>query len=166
MVFAAFDTFLEDDVAPGTSTTPTSGSTYDYILGRLVDSLTVDFGSNLTKFATLQPRSNSTLRDVTASTAIEVREALEDDGNRPIPLGVIFAQPSQPITDNHQVLVIGYFKRAGGPRILKVYDPNRPDQISYVNTGTREITDQDGSNPVPFRGVFVEKYESKTAPWS
>lgn len=35
-----------------------------------------------------------------------------------------------------------------------------------MNTETREITDQDGSNAAPFRGVFVEKYQRKTAPWS
>ena len=47
-----------------------------------------------------------------------------------------------------------------------VYDPNRPDQISYVDTEARVIMDQDGGNQVPFRAVFVEKYEKKTAPWS
>jgi hypothetical protein len=79
---------------------------------------------------------------------------------------VIFAQPNGALTDNHQVLAIGYFKRANGPRILKVYDPNRPDQITYINTETRRITDQDGGNSTPFRGIFVEKYQSKTPPWS
>jgi RTX calcium-binding nonapeptide repeat (4 copies) len=166
MVFAALDTFLVDDVAPGTATTPTSGLTYSYIRDRLVDSLTVGFGSNLAKFALLQPKSSTQLRQVTASTAIEVRDALRANGNRPLPLGVIFAQPGEPITDNHQVLVIGYFKRANGPRTLMIYDPNRPDQISYVDTEARRITDQDGSNAEPFRGVFVEKYERRTAPWS
>jgi hypothetical protein len=166
MVFAAFDSFLADDVAPGTSTTPTSGQTYDYIAGRLVDSLAVDFGYNLRKFLELQPKTGSELAAVTRSTAIEVRDDFRAAGNRPIPLGVVFAQPNQPLTDNHQVLAIGYFKRADGPRMLKIYDPNRPDQMSYINTETRQITDQDGSNAVPFRGIFVEKYEAKTAPWS
>jgi RTX calcium-binding nonapeptide repeat (4 copies) len=166
MVFAAFDTFLKDDPAPGTSTTPSSGQTYDYVQGRLVDSLTVGFGYNLGKFVELQPKSNSELTTVTRSTAIQIREKLEDDGLRPIPLGVIFAQPNGALTDNHQVLVIGYFKRADGPRMLKIYDPNRPDRMAYVNTETKRITDQDGSNSVPFRGIFVEKYESKTPPWS
>ena len=79
---------------------------------------------------------------------------------------MVFAQPGEPITDNHQVLAIGYFKRADGPRIIKIYDPNRPDRMAYINTETRRITEQDGSGAVPFRGIFVEKYERKTAPWS
>ena len=166
MVFAALDTFLDDSTAPGNATTPTSGQTYDYIAGRLVDSLTVDFGSNLAKFAAFQLMSNADLRQVTRNTAVEARDKLRDNDNKPFPLGVVFAKQNEPITNNHQVLVIGYFKRADGPRTLMVYDPNRPDQISYVDTEARVITDQDGGNSVPFRAVFVEKYEKKTAPWS
>jgi len=156
MAFAALDNWRIDDTAPGTTTTPQSGQVFDYLWSRLLDSLTIDLGFNLGKFAELQLRSNSELTTISNAEVAAIKSQLN---SRPTPVGVVIAAPTQPIWNNHQVLAIGWFTRSGST-VLKVYDPNVPDVIRYLDVGAKTL----GGTAI--RGIFHEHYNARTAPWS
>ena len=73
---------------------------------------------------------------------------------------MIIPAAGQPIWGNHQVLAIGWFNTTAGTPVLKLYDPNNPDTISYLDVAAKTL---DGS---PIRGLFMEKYNERTAPWN
>jgi hypothetical protein len=157
MAFAALDNWNVDDVRPATSTTPPqSGQVFDYLWSRLLDSLTMDAFSNLYRFADLQNRTNAQLSAVTTAEVNVIKAQLE---TRPTPVGVIIPAAGQPIWRNHQVLAIGWFTR-NGTTVLKVYDPNRPNEITELDVAARTL----GGTTI--RGLFNEHYSARIAPWS
>lgn len=162
MAFAALDNWRFDDVAPGTTTTPQSGQVFDYLWTRLVDSLTLDLSWNLFRYADLQNRTNAQL---VTSNAVEAQAIVAQLASRPTPVGVVIPAAGQPIWGNHQVLAIGHFTR-NGSTVLKVYDPNEPDVISYLDVNARTLGRADDTTPSAIRGLFHERYNQRSAPWN
>ena len=113
MAFAALDNWRVDNIAPGTATTPQSGQTFDYLWSRLLDSLTIDFASNLYRFNDLQWKTNTALTTSNNTEVALIKGALTA---RPVPVGVIIPAAGQPIWGNHQVLAIGWFNTAAARR--------------------------------------------------
>jgi Ca2+-binding RTX toxin-like protein len=161
MAFAALDNWRVDDSAPDFSTTPQSGSTFDYLWSRLLDSLTIDVFANLYRFNDLQWKTNAQLNAVTTAEVNLIKAQLV---TRPTPVGVIIPAAGGPIWGNHQVLAIGWFT-SNGSTVLKVYDPNRPDVISYLDV-TLKTLGPAGSTGMNIRGVFNERYTARSAPWN
>jgi hemolysin type calcium-binding protein len=157
MAFAALDNWRLDVKAPGTATTPQSGQVFDYLWSRLLDSLTIDTGFNLTRFADLQLKSNSDLATISNSELAAIKAELPV---RPTPVGVVIAQPWGAMWDNHQVLAIGWFTDTAGHQVLKVYDPNRPGAISYLDVTAKTL------NGGAIRGIFQEHYSARTPTWA
>ena len=157
MAFAALDNWRVDDVAPGTATTPQSGQTFDYLWSRLLDSLTIDIFHNLYRFNDLQWKSNADLAAISNAEVAAIKTQLQ---SRPTPVGVIIPAAGQPIWGNHQVLAIGWFNDSDGTPVLKLYDPNTPDTISYLDVAAKTL------NGTPIRGFFGEHYNARTAPWN
>jgi hypothetical protein len=58
------------------------------------------------------------------------------NAGNPIPLLIIEAKDLPDVSDNHQVLAIGYFRRGGpnGQAVVEIYDPNFPGRVMYLNT--------------------------------
>ena len=153
MAFAARDHWILDKNAPGDGTTPQTGVVFDYMWSRLVDSLTIDASSNLFRFNTLQQSTASTLETVNMAETMSLKTSL--DSGTPVPVGVIIPSASGPIWANHQVLAIGYFTNTAGATVFKLYDPNFPDAITYLDTGTKRLGAQ------AIRGWFKEKVDFK-----
>ena len=123
MAFAALDNWRVDDVAPGTATTPQSGQTFDYLWSRLLDSLTIDFASNLYRFNDLQWKTNTALTTSNNTEVALIKGALttppgpgrgDHPRRRPADLG-------QPPGPRHRL--VQQQQRHAGPEALR---PQRP----------------------------------------
>lgn len=156
MAFAALDNWRFDENAPGLTQ-----QTFNFLWSRLIDSLTIFGGVNLARYPVLQNMTNA---ELVPSNLIETNAIKTQLNTRPTPVGVIIPSASGPIWANHQVLAIGWFVRNGGT-VLKVYDPNHPDVISYLDVNARTLGPNDGSTPQNIRGLFHELYTPATTPW-
>jgi len=81
------------------------------------------------------------------------------DAGDPVPIGLVYA--TKHITDNHQVLAIGYDEENQAQSTIYVYDPNCPDTRSTIRLQFGEhALDGGGScgTGPPLRGLFCEIY--------
>jgi hypothetical protein len=157
MAFAARDTWAADDTAPTITTTPQSGVTFNYLWSRLLDSLTMDAFANLYEFNDLQHKTNA---ELTVNNLLETNAIKTALASGPVPVGVIIPSATGPIWANHQVLAIGWFTNSAGSTVIKLYDPNHPDVITYLDVNAKTL------NGSPIRGLFLERFTTRVAPWS
>jgi hypothetical protein len=159
MAFAARDHWILDKNAPGNATTPQSGVVFDYMWRRLVDSLTIDFSSNLFRFNDLQQKTTTALNASNVTETVLIKSAL---ASGPVPVGLIIPSATGPIWANHQVLAIGWFvDPATGNTVVKLYDPNHPDEMTYLDTTAKTLRAASAANGSPIRGWFKEKVDFK-----
>jgi YVTN family beta-propeller protein len=179
MSYGALDTFRAGSVRPPTTAVPPqSGPVFDYVFGRLVDSIPVGM---LARYVDFESRPIEDVRDplfgtllitgTKTSSLAEVPAIRADlDEGRPVPIGLVLVSLPSPPWDNHQVLAFGRF-RSGGEDVLETYDPNFPDATTFLWTESMKMTtDRAGANLAYPRvqGYFSElpAYQAKLPPWA
>ncbi len=189
MVYAALDTF---NAGNGTTTptlaaantqvapTPDSGALFNYLYARQLDSLGGGTLPTLLEYslAPQQTRDGVTgLDEMTFKTFTHEIVPAINAGN-PIPLLLVETQKLTDVSDDHQVLATGYFRRGGanGQAVVEIYDPNFPGRIMYLNTAENnglpsrvESSDPAGQDVVAtFHGFFStnETYSYHRPRWA
>lgn len=163
MSAGAADHFNAGSAAPVTTSTPSSGSLYDYLYARQVDSL-VDHGKHGVRALILgmvlpekdlkDPVFNKVvLEGLNSRTQDHIKKAKGRFANNkvaPILLvktGVPSPNPANikaKITTNHQVLGIGYFKNRG-QRVVAIWDPDLSfGDAEYSDAPTSDLEARDG----------------------
>jgi hypothetical protein len=188
MTYAALDTFYASNgtTAPpgplntfGGSVAPQSGPLYQYFVNRQYASLGGNVLLTLLKYE-VSPQETSlgvTGLDEMSYKAFTNQIVPAINAGHPVPI-LLLENRANP-ADDHQELVIGYFRRVnpGGQAVLEVYDPNYPDRVMYLNTAEKnptlpsrtESSDMAGQNPVgSFLGFFVtnDNYSANTPYWA
>jgi YVTN family beta-propeller protein len=179
MSYGALDTFRAGAVRPPTTIQPPqSGPIFDYIFGRLVDSIPA---SMLIRYVDFESRPIEDVRDPlfgtvlitgtkTSSLAeVPAMRALIDQGS-PVPIGLVLVSLPSPPWDNHQVLAFGRF-RSGGEDVLETYDANFPDATTFLWTESMKMTTARAGANLAYprvQGYFSElpAYQAKLPPWA
>jgi hypothetical protein len=140
MVYTARDYFESGCAPPGDRDAPDGGPLYDYVAGRMVDSLGLPVGP-LRYFELMDPLlpDGETLLSRTGALPhgrawVTIREEwpkiqADLDAGVPAPLGLIQVKSADPVdvTHNHQVLAYGYDLDDDNNLSIAIYDPNHPD---------------------------------------
>nr|MDQ6915397.1 hypothetical protein [Actinomycetota bacterium] len=157
-----------------------------YLYDRELDSLVGDNAQPLINFLLWMQLGQTTHNGITGLNVRSYREFTRKikpslDRGAPVPLGIVKVKGGgiPALFDNHQVLAVGYFYRAG-EAVLAIYDPNFPalsspsgnddgDGITYMFTRQRVQTyDSEGQHQVDFhptfRGYFKMPFKFKRPP--
>ena len=191
MVYAALDTFNAGNGTttpsigtpsgqPGVEATPQSGPVFNYLYSRLIDSLSNGAIPTMLEYmvAPQVTRDGITGDDEMTFNAFRHEIVPSIDAGNPIPLLIVEAKDLPDVSDNHQVLAIGYFRRGGpnGQAVVEIYDPNFPGRVMYLNTSENngfpsrvETLDPAGQHVVAhFYGFFANNsnYSYHKPPWA
>ena len=185
MAYAALDTLESSNgtttpqgVGPptkGLTSPPDSGPVFKYLYGRLVDSLTG--GNTLFTMAKFMLFYSQHHRDVETFHAFTHEIVPAINAGNPIPLLLVESLKVDEVSENHQVLATGYFRRgnANGQAVVQVYDPNFPGRFMYLNTHENngwpsqiETYDEAGTEPsgTHFYGFFATDYTYHRPYWA
>jgi hypothetical protein len=168
MVFAARDLFESGTEAPPDTSPPGRGTPlFRYLVRRLFSSFDLPLGPLRYWFWMALPTGDGgAARGLTGRTILREWPKVKADIDRGelSALGLIRTRSLNPLSLglNHQVLAYGYEQddQAGTVRV-SVYDPNHPDQDSFV-LAVRLTGPQRGVNYVtgelPVRGFFRTRY--------
>ncbi len=191
MAYAALDTFNAGNGTttpslgtpsgqPGVAATPQSGPVFNYLYSRLIDSLSNGTIPTMLEYmvAPQVTRNGITGDDEMTFNAFRHQIVPSINAGNPIPLLIVEARDLPDVSDNHQVLAIGYFRRGGpnGQAVVEIYDPNFPGRIMYLNTSENngfpsrvETEDAAGQDVVAhFYGFFSNNrnYSYHKPPWA
>ena len=181
MTYAALDTFYASNgtaVPPGV-VTPQSGPLYDYILTRQYDSLGGNVLPTLLKYEISPQETEAGLTGLDEMSYHAFTNQIVPAINAGHPVPILLLESRTNPSDDHQELVIGYFRRDGsnGQAVLEVYDPNHPGATMYLNTAEKnpnlpsrtESADMTGLDTVGgFLGFFVtnDNYSAEVPYWA
>ena len=188
MTYAALDTFYASNgsTAPpgplnsfGESVAPQNGPIYQYILNRQYASLGGNVLPTLLKYDISPQETTAGLTGLDEMSYKAFTNQIQPAINAGHPVPILLLENRTNPADDHQELVIGYFRRVnpGGQAVLEVYDPNHPDQVMYLNTAEKnptlpsrtESSDMAGQDTVgSFLGFFVtnDNYGPNTPYWA
>jgi hypothetical protein len=172
MVFLALDHFLAGRQLPAAAAArelPAHDSPLALsVWRRQVDSVLAGLGGNIWSFAALTYLPSHAPLGAAGRSRRDVDPLLAElDDGRSVPLGLIGALSIRHLARNHQVL--GYAaERRDGSTLIAVYDPNFPLRddvvIEVPDDPSGRIVERVGGREIPWRGVFIEAYESAPVP--
>jgi len=176
MCWASLDRFRSNQLIPATSTTPTSGSPlYDEILQRQMDTLLESGELDKVLIWTTKPDvdiprwpwvwSSFFGKSLTYLTRKKEWPKVKGhiDRGMPVILCLIRTNDLFKVTENHQVLAIGYREESEWIYI-KIYDPNRPKNddvwLKISRAGDNRNWESYSSRiSEKCRGFFIIKYD-------
>jgi len=179
MSFGALDAYLAGGASPASTTPPLQLSPlFNYLYGRIKDSLlpnNAEVVRRYIKWMGIAVDDKDTVFGHVTGLRTRTRRAFLGEVHpqlakgRPVPLGLVKVDLSSPPWKNHQVLAIGDFKDSAGRWVVEVYDPNFPNQTTYLHIERRVQTyDPEGNNRVEsrrWRGFFTIDYGAKQPYW-
>jgi hypothetical protein len=146
MAFAARDYFEVDRAPPPTTTAPTEGPLFDYLVDRLFDSFDLPLGPlrYLQLMNPMLPDGETVWSRLGLAPHGRVwrtrmlewpRIRADIDAGHPCPLGLVRVKSTDPfaLKHNHQVLAYGYEIHASS-FTLHLYDPNLPNRDDVTLT--------------------------------
>jgi hypothetical protein len=165
---------------------------YQYLMKRQLDSFS-PFGEPILQFMDWMKLDEQSPLGTWHRTADQVAhlKTLFAGGMPAHPIGLVYANPGQPLWENHQVLAIGYHEPSPTTIEIPIYDPNFPmnDQV-FIRAERRSVAGSDArgqaiqgnslhcqriaivadtnGNPVedakPMRGLFLMPYQPIVPP--
>ncbi len=129
MSAAAADLFYVGKTTPPDREPPRKRTTlYNYLFRRQMDSFN-PLGDTVLRFIKWMGLEEQTPFGTwhRSETEVEQLRSKFAAGMPAHPLGLVFANPGQPLWENHQVLAIGMREPAAGLTEIAVYDPNFPE---------------------------------------
>jgi len=160
MVYAGLDLYRAGVPVPTTTALPADDSPLaTYLLGRLFDSWT---NESAIRFLSWSLLDDAALAERTQAEAAHLCALL--DAGAPTPLGLISADGLADVGHNHQVLAVGYERRADGALVIHTWDNNHADVTTLltITPGRRGVVSSARANP--YRGLFVHTYVPRTPP--
>ncbi len=193
MSAASADFFYSGRPIPQEHAIPAKDSPlYQYLMKRQLDSFS-PFGEPILQFMDWMNLDEQSILGTWHRSADQVAKlkSLFNGGMPVYPIGLVYANPGQPLWENHQVLAIGYRETSPTTIEIPIYDPNFPmnDQVFIrAERGSVEGTDDAGEDirvgslrcqriaivadtngkPIedakPMRGLFLMPYEPLVPP--
>jgi hypothetical protein len=148
LTYAALDTFYASNgsTAPpgplnslGGSVAPQNGPLYQYILDRQYASLGGNVLPTLLKYEISPQETAAGLTGLDEMSYKAFTNQIVPAINTGHPVPIFLLENRTNPADDHQELVIGYFRRVnpGSQAVLEDYDPNHPDQVMHLNTAEK-----------------------------
>jgi len=177
MSFAAADYFLARRAIPEVDSPPVEGSAlYRDLYRRQTQSLGIVYAGAL-RFAVWMGLSDRAVGDLTIGQLADIIASL--DRGEPVVLGLVYHSFDQTLAlwYNHQVLAYRVGERSSDRVVLRVYDPNYPDNDEVVisvwsadgsalveGSGIRSARLVPGRRARSIRGIFAMPYRFQPLP--